>query len=332
MGLWQLRLAMVGTLGFIIAVSTLFFMGLMLYVGGLSLFALVGIVVVFNVVQWLFAPRLINALYRVKTISKNDNPKLYGIVERLAARSRIKMPQVGIANLPIPNAFAYGSPLTGPRVAVTSELLKGLENEEVEAVIGHELGHLKHRDVQIMMFASVLPAIFYFIGYSLLLSAMFGAGYRRGGGGGGAPIVIGALALAVYFVLSLFVLYLSRLREYYADRHSASVVDDGARKLSEGLAKIVVHTGRYRKLTRQRGDARLSNFRTLFISDPSRAEDDVKGFSRVGSFRGLSDQQLVQEIASKKLTALDRFMELFSSHPNAVKRLKTLQKIKYRME
>jgi len=67
------------------------------------------------------------------------------MVERLSQKCGIKMPKVGIANIPIPNALAYGSPIGGNHVAITSELMTTLEDEEVEAVVGHELGHLKHR-------------------------------------------------------------------------------------------------------------------------------------------------------------------------------------------
>ncbi len=140
-----------------------------------------------------------------------------------------------IADMPLPNTFAYGSPIAGSRVAVTTGLLKELEDEEVEAVLGHELGHLKHRDVQVMMFASVLPAIFYFVGYSFLTSSMYGGSNKDEGG---ASALIGIASIAIYWVLTLFVLGLSRLREYYADQESARTVDDGSRKLSEALAKI----------------------------------------------------------------------------------------------
>ncbi len=84
-----------------------------------------------------------------------------------------------LSQIPLPNAFAYGSPLTGSRVAVTQGLLTHLDEGEVEAVLGHELGHLKHRDVQVMMVVSFLPALFYYIGYSMMLSGMFGGGGDR---------------------------------------------------------------------------------------------------------------------------------------------------------
>jgi heat shock protein HtpX len=145
-----------------------------------------------------------------------------------------------ISQIPIPNAFAYGSPIAGTRIAVTSGLLKTLEPEEVEAVVGHELGHIKHRDVQVLMFVSILPALLYSLIYSLFFSARYGREREKSLG----AALLGSVSTLLYFVLTLLSLHLSRLREYYADRHSVAVVDDGARKLSEAFAKIVSYTGR----------------------------------------------------------------------------------------
>jgi len=82
--------------------------------------------------------------------------------------------------------------------------------------------------VQVMMVASFLPALFYYIGYSLMLSGVFGGGERKNSGGNNA--LVGIAFMAFSWVLTLFTLYLSRLREYYADRHSVSVVENGAQK------------------------------------------------------------------------------------------------------
>jgi heat shock protein HtpX len=225
-----------------------------------------------------------------------------------------------IAGIPIPNAFACSSPIAGSRVAVTKGLLKSLDEEEIEAVVGHELGHLKHRDVQVMMFVSILPAVFYFIGYSMLLSSLFGRRDERGSSG---AAIIGIASLLLYFVLTIFTLYLSRLREYYADRHSASIVEEGPRKLSEGLAKIVHSTGR---IKRSHPETRsLNSFKALFISDPDRAETDAISLAQSAVIAG--DEKLVQEVLKSQVTALDRFLELFSTHPNIVKRLRALQKL-----
>jgi heat shock protein HtpX len=315
--LWKLRFSLVGTVALIIGLSTLFFT-VILSLAGVSLLLLPIIVIVLNIVQWLIAPYLIDAIYRVKEVKQNEDPTLHEMVERLSTKSRIKKPRVMKAKMPIPNAFAYGSPIAGSRVAVTTGLLETLDTEEVEAVIGHELGHLKHRDVQVMMFVSILPAIFYYIGYSMLLSSMFS---RRDSRDSGGAAIIGIASIAIYWILTLFTLYLSRLREYFADRHSASIVEDGSRKLSEGLAKIVDSTHRIKH--RRRDTSGFNSFKALFISDPDRAETDSAQLSRFRRFRG--DRGLVEEVLQRKITPFDKIMEIFSTHPNIVKRLRALQ-------
>jgi len=317
--LWKLRFSLIGTLALIIGLSTLFFMVIM-SLAGVNLMLLPFLVVIFNIIQWLIAPYLIDAIYRVKEVKASEDPALHEMVERLSKKSRIKTPKLMKAKMAIPNAFAYGSPLTGSKVAVTTGLLETLETEEVEAVIGHELGHLKHRDVQVMMFVSILPAIFYFIGYSMLLSSMFSRRDTRDSGG---AAVIGLISIFIYWILTLFTLYLSRIREYYADRHSVSIVEDGPRKLSEGLAKIVNSTSNMKRGRRDKGGS--NSFKALFISDPDRSEIDSAALKQLGS--GMGDSKLVEEVLRRKVTTFDRVMEVFSTHPNIVKRLRALQEL-----
>ncbi len=316
LSLVKLRLSMFATLAILIGISTLFFTIILSLLGSLNVIPLLTLIIAFNILQWLIAPYMIEALYRAKEADERSYSRLYAMLKRICERSKIAMPKLMVANIPIPNAFAYGSPLSGRRVAVTKELLRVLEDEEVEAVLAHEVGHLKHRDVQLMMFASVLPAIFYYIGYSLMLSSMWNTRERNAGG----AAVFGAVALALYWMLTLLVMGLSRLREYYADQHAVKTVDDGARKLAEGLAKITFYTGRYKM---QRGNVgNISAFKALFISDPDRADRDELLFAK-GGF-GKTDAQLVQDVLSRKVTAADRLMELFSTHPNIVKRIRAL--------
>ncbi|MEM3356791.1 MAG: M48 family metalloprotease, partial [Candidatus Bathyarchaeia archaeon] len=192
MNSWKLRLSMIGTLALIIGLSTLVFaFVLSLFLEGSSYFITLGILIVaFNIVQWLISPYIIDALYRTRELPESENPKLHEIIENLSEKSKIKKPKLMLAQMPIPNAFAYGSPVAGNRFAVTSGLLKTLDADEVEAVIGHELGHLKHRDVQLMMFVSLLPALLYYIGYSFLLSSMY-RGQREQNSGSGAILGFG---------------------------------------------------------------------------------------------------------------------------------------------
>jgi len=317
--LWKLRFSLIGTFAIIIGLSTLFFT-VILSLAGVSILFMPFIVVIFNIIQWLMAPYIIDALYRVKEVKPQEDPALHEMVERLSKKSKIKKPKLMKAKMSIPNAFAYSSPLTGSRVAVTTGLLKTLETEEVEAVIGHELGHLKHRDVQVMMFVSILPAIFYFIGYSMLLSSMFN---RRDSRDSGGTAIIGIASILLYWVLTLFTLYLSRIREYYADRHSATIVEDGSRKLSEGLAKIVKSTNNMKRGRQKKGGS--NSFKALFISDPDRSEIDAAALNQLGS--GMGDRKLVDAVLRRKVTTFDRVMEIFSTHPNIVKRLRTLQEL-----
>lgn len=316
MSLWKLRLSLVGTLAIIIGLSTLAFAVILSLTELFSFWTLAIFVVAFNLIQWLIAPYLIDAIYRVRQISKSDNPEIVEMVERLSQKSKIKAPKVMIAKIPLPNAFAYGSPIAGTRLAVTEGLLKTLDNEEVEAVVGHELGHLTHRDVQVMMFVSILPALFYYIGFSMLLSSRYSRDERNGG-----AAAIGIASIAVYWVLTLFTLYISRVREYFADQHSVSIVDDGSRKLSEGLAKIVHATKGMKKINKNMGS--MNSFKALFISDPDRAEADASSITNMKT--DLTDQKLVEEVLGKEVTTWDKVAEIFSTHPNIVKRLRALQ-------
>jgi heat shock protein HtpX len=322
LSLWKLRFSLIGTLAAIIGLSTLFF-AVILSLSGVSMVLLPFIVIAFNIIQWLISPYMIDAIYRTKEVTPQEDPELHNMVDRLSQKSKIKKPKLMKAKMKIPNAFAYSSPIAGSRVAVTTGLMETLDAEEVEAVIGHELGHLKHRDVQVMMFVSILPAIFYYIGYSMLLSSMFN---RRDSRDNGGAAIIGLASILIYWVLTLFTLYLSRIREYYADRHSASIVEDGPRKLSEGLAKIVNSTNNMKNMQRNNRDTGGSNsFKALFISDPDRAEIDAASLRHIGA--DLGDRHLVEEVLRRKVTTFDKIMEVFSTHPNIVKRLKALQQL-----
>ena len=316
MNIFKLRLSMFGTVALIISISTLALTMILGLMGSLNVYSLVFFVAVFNLAQWLLAPYLINGLYGVRRLEEGENPRLHQMVGELSQRSGIRTPKLMLSNIPIPNAFAYGSPLTGNHVAVTKGLLGSLENEEVEAVIGHELGHIKHRDVQVMMFVSFLPSLFYILARSMLFNRYAGSRDRRDSGG---VALIGGISMLVYFFLLLFNLSLSRLREYYADQHSASVVQDGARKLSEGLAKISTSTSR---MQQAQGGMSFSGFKTMFISDPDRASVDAEELYRMR--RGGMDDELVRSIVSRRVTFLDSLGEMFSTHPNIVKRLRAL--------
>jgi len=321
MSAWKLHFSMIATLAVIFGLTTLVFSAVMLYVGYFSIITVGMLVIFLNIGQWLLSPYLVGAIYRVKELKESDNPKLHQLITELSKKSKIKKPQLMLAQIPLPNAFAYGSPLTGNRVAITQGLLSNLDEGEVEAVIGHELGHLKHRDVQVMMAVSFLPSLFYYIGYTMMLSGIFGGNRRNEGGGNNA--LIGIAFMVFSWILTLFTLYLSRLREYYADRHSASIVENGAEKLSTGLVTIVEaskHTNRANKNQTKNNSA----YKSLFIVDPNRANTDAE---KVHTSQTTNKKDRLKETLSRQPTSSDRFMEILSTHPNIIKRLRALQEL-----
>jgi heat shock protein HtpX len=321
MNAWKLQLSMAATLAVIFGLTTLVFVVILTWAGiGFDLMTIGVLVVVLNVAQWLLSPYLVGLIYKVKALPESENPQLHQMVSDLSKKSGISKPQLMLSQIALPNAFAYGSPLTGSRVAVTQGLIKSLDAGEVEAVIGHELGHLKHRDVQVMMVVSFLPALFYYIGYSLMLSGVFGGGQRKNEGGNNA--LIGIFFMAFSWILTLFTLYLSRLREYYADRHSVAVVENGAEKLSTGLATIVDESRNMS--TKNKNKQKNSAYKALFISDPDRAATDS---AQLHSFNSASKKDLVKDILSKEPSGADRLLEILSTHPNIVKRLRALQEL-----
>ena len=325
MNAWKLRFSMAATLAIIFGLSTLVFTVILTLAGiGLNLVTIGVLVVVLNVVQWLLSPYLVGAIYRVKGMTESENPKLHQIITDLSKKSGISKPKLMLSQIQLPNAFAYGSPLTGSRVAVTQGLLKSLDEGEVEAVIGHELGHLKHRDVQVMMIVSFLPALFYYIGYSLMLSGMFGGDRRNEGNGNNA--IVGIAFMAFSWILTLFTLYLSRLREYFADRHSAAIVENGAEKLSTGLITIVEESKHNNRFSGQKQKYNTA-FKALFISDPDRSRVDA---AELHTNHILNKKDLLRETLAKEPSSGDRFIEIFSTHPNMIKRLRALQELNSR--
>ncbi len=318
LSLLKLRLGMIATTALVITVSSLILLAA-LDALGIGVTGAYGLTLLFVFVlglylmQWLFAPYIIDALYHCRPLSREEAPELHEIVEKLSARAGLsKPPKLMLAEVDAPNAFAYGSPLTGNRIAVTRGLLKHLPLDEIEAVLGHELGHIKHRDVLIMTMIGVLPLLVYYIGRMLMWAGFFGGG-RRDEGGPLYLFALGVLLTAVSFVLNIFILHFSRLREYFADAHSAMVVEDGARKLQRALARIMVVTGALKEMgINVHSSAKLKAF---MIEDPDHAVA-IPYFTSI--------DEVVEAIKRSKPSLLQ---EIFSTHPHPAKRLRFLDRL-----
>lgn len=322
MGLIKLKATMAAVLAFVFGLATLVMLGIFYLLApnaSLATLTIGSIVIVASIqlLQWLLGPKIIEAAYRVKPVH-GRYAWVEDVVQRLARESGLsKPPKAMIAMVDVPNAFAYGNVFTGYKVAVTKGLLNNLPRDEVEAVIGHEIGHIVHRDVEIMMIASIIPAILFWLGRILMYSAWFGVGDRRSSTAAFLPL-IGLGLMAFSFIFNFVILYLSRLREYYADSHSALVVPGGAVKLQRALARILVASGTLKNYYPQ-AVASASKFKALLIADPEQAPP------MDADPRYIDIDRVVQWIKSRR--SLTGALEIFSSHPDPAKRLRFLDEL-----
>jgi heat shock protein HtpX len=270
------------------------------------------------ILQWLFSPYIINLVYRTRPPQTFSEKEIEVELQRLARASGVKPPRLRIAEVDLPNAFAYGSPLVGNYVAVTRGLLRIAPKEEIIAVLGHEVGHLKHRDVAWILALSLIPLAIYYLGRMLIWSSFF-TGFTGGYGDeeeeGGSSLLL--LALGVILVIAgvifkFLVAHFNRLREYYADAHSA-IVTGNPRWLQRALARIHMAIKNSPEIVRQSASASIAS--QLFIVAPL---IEVQG----GFFYDID--YIVDELKREKSSAVE---ELFSDHPPIPKRLRFLDEI-----
>jgi heat shock protein HtpX len=165
---------------------------------------------------WLSERLALRAMH-ARVVSAQDAPGLHALVERLAIQADVPMPRIAISDLPAPNAFAMGRSPKHATVCVTTGLLHLLERNELEAVLAHEIGHIRNRDVALMTMASFFASLAALVGQV----AAFGGLGGRDRDSGPALAVILLVSIAVYVISYFLMLALSRYREYAADRSAA---------------------------------------------------------------------------------------------------------------
>lgn len=319
--MWGLRLRMWLLLtilfGFIYAVIVVIGRTF-LHVGDFSFYFIISLVMMFA--QYMIGPKIVEWTMRVKYVSKQEYPQLHKTVEDLAQKAKIPVPRIGIAQIGLPNAFAFGRGARDGRVCVTEGILKLLNEDELKAVLGHELTHLKNKDVLTITLLSVIPMIMYRIAWHFLF---FG---RRREERGGNTALIGVAAFIFYFITNLLVLYASRIREYFADK-GAVALGNAPSTMASSLYKLAYGAARMDKDSLKE----VEGLKAFFVNDPSQALNEIKELRQLDLDKsGAIDATELEFLRATKvrLGFGDKLLELLSTHPNMLKRIKRLSEHK----
>ena len=277
------------------------------------IFAIMAVVVVFA--QYMLGPKMVEAVMHVHYVSPQEAPNLHAMIDELAMNAGIPKPKVGIAETGIPNAFAFGRTKGDGRVCVTRGILNLLDEEELKAVLGHEISHIRHNDMAVMTLISVVPLICYWI----FISTLFG-GNRDSDAG-----AIGAIALVGYLLGQLLVLFVSRVREYYADEGSVEI-GGKPHKLASALYKLVYGSVNLDK----RAVKEVEGVKAFFVNDISDAQNEISDLRQLDTdMDGVISERELAEMRNMdtNIGTGSKIMELLSTHPNMVKRIKRLAEL-----
>jgi heat shock protein HtpX len=191
-----------------------------------------------NFVSYFFSDKIALAMYRAKPVSREELPRVYNVVERLTQKIGIPMPKIFVIPTDSPNAFATGRNPSHASVAVTQGILNLLNDEELEGVLAHELGHVRNRDILISSIAATLAGA---ITYASRFGIFFGGGDRDDRRGG----ALGALLMLILAPIAAMLIQLavSRSREYQADSTGAHFTGNPY-ALASALAKLDAYSRR----------------------------------------------------------------------------------------
>ena len=316
MALEGLKLSMALTMALLFGTLAAVF-GVILWLAGpqVSLGTGLAMAVAFSVVmtglQWYFGPSIIRFTSRMRELPASEYPWLHEIVERHAKRAGIRTPKLYLVADGTPNAYAFGRTKNDSNVAVHSGLLTMLSKEEVEGVVAHEIGHIRHWDVAVITLASMVPMLIY---YAIIFAGSTLLGGKNRERGAGSTIAVWVGAYAAQFLSFLIVMHLSRTREFYADAFSAASTGKPA-LLRSALAKIAYGFPQNVPLDAYRDK------RAFYIADPVEGVETAHAINRreaVGADR--KEMEYAMEWEKKR-----GLFEFFSTHPLTYKRLDALK-------
>jgi heat shock protein HtpX len=194
-----------------------------------------------NFFTYWYSDRVVLRMYKAREVTEAQAPELFGMVRTLASRAQVPMPRVYVIDQPQPNAFATGRNPKHAAVAVTTGVMRLLTRDELMGVLGHELSHIRNRDILIGTIAATFAAAISYLSYMAQWAMIFGGGDDDDGGNPFAAIVMMIVGPIAAMLIQLAI---SRSREYGADRGGAEVAGNplylaGAlRKLQQASKEI----------------------------------------------------------------------------------------------
>lgn len=186
----------------------------------------------FMLLQYFYSDKMVLRSMGAKIVSESEAPELHEMVSRLCSIAGLPKPRIAVVRSNVPNAFATGRNQKDAVVAVTTGIMQQLNKSELEAVLAHELSHVKNRDAMVLTIASFLSTVAFFFVRNMLL---FGGGRRDKDSGN--IFLVWLVSIVVYGLSYLLILALSRYREFAADRGSAIITGQPS-NLASALTKI----------------------------------------------------------------------------------------------
>ena len=216
-----------------------------------------------NFFSYWFSDKIVLKMYGGQEVTANDDPELYGMVQDLAGRAGLPMPKVYVIPEETPNAFATGRNPAHAAIAVTYGIRRMLNKRELAGVLGHELSHVKNRDILVSSIAATLAGAISYLAYMAQWAAIFGGGRDREGGGSN---IFGLLFMMIVAPMAAMLIQMavSRSREYMADAGGAKVTGDPL-ALASALRKL--HMGA-QNIPLQVSDATANATAHMFIVNP----------------------------------------------------------------
>jgi heat shock protein HtpX len=219
---------------------------------------------VMNFFSYWFSDKIVLRMYGAQEISQNEDPELFDIVRELTVKDGLPMPRVYVIPEEAPNAFATGRNPEHAAVAVTQGIRRILDRRELAGVLGHELSHVKHRDILVSSIAATLAGAISYLAHMAQWAAIFGGGSRDREEGGGNMFSLLFMMIVAPLAAMLIQMAVSRSREYMADEGGAKVTSDPL-ALASALRKLQMGA---QNIPMQVSDATATSTAHMFIVNP----------------------------------------------------------------